>query len=72
MTLDLRNNTITVGELLDNPKSRAVFQRRFPMVMKHPLLGAARTVTLEQVISFAQAYVPQRTIQETLNELRRA
>ena len=40
--------------------------------MKLTFLGAARTVTLEQVISFAQAYVPQRTIQETLNELRRA
>ena len=70
--LDLKNNKITVGELLDNPASRAVFQRRFPMVMKHPLLGAARTVTLEQIISFAQAYVPQNKINETLNDLRRA
>ena len=70
--MDLKHNKITVGELMDNPKSRAVLQRRFPMVLKHPLVGAARTVTLEQIVSFAQAYVPQKKIDETLNDLRRA
>ena len=70
--MDLKNNRITVGELLDHPKSRAVLQKRFPMVLKHPLVGAARTVTLEQIISFAQAYVPQKKIDETMNDLRRA
>ncbi|CUQ36992.1 Uncharacterised protein [Flavonifractor plautii] len=63
---------ITVGELLDHPGARAVFQRRFPMLMKHPMLGAARTITLEQILSVAQAYVPQKKIDETLSELRRA
>ena len=70
--MDLKNNRITVGELLDNPKSRTVLQKRFPMVLKHPLVGAARTVTLEQIISFAQAFVAQKKIDETMNELRRA
>ena len=69
--MNLKNNRITVGELLDYPPAKAVFQRRFPMVMKHPMLGAARTVTLEQLIAFAGAYVPQKVIQETLAELRR-
>lgn len=41
--MDLRNQTITVGELLDDPKSRAVFQRRFGKLMKHPMVGAARS-----------------------------
>ena len=70
--MDLKNNKITVGELMDHPGARAVFQKRFPMVMKHPLLGAARTVTLEQVLASAQAYVPPKKINETLNDLRRA
>ena len=70
--MDLKNNKITVGDLMDHPGARAVFQKRFPMVMKHPLLGAARTVTLEQVLAFAQAYVPPKKINETLNDLRRA
>ncbi len=69
--MDLKNNRITVGELLDYAPAKAVFQKRFPMVLKHPMVGAARTVTLEQLIAFAGAYIPQRTIQDTLNELRR-
>lgn len=69
--MDLKNNKITVGELLDNPAARAVIQKRFPMVMKHPLLGASRTVTLEQLLSIGGAYLPKSTINETLQELAR-
>lgn len=69
--MDLKHNKITVGELLDDPRSWAVFQRRFPMVMKHPLLGASRTVTLEQLVAFAGAYIPKNVIQDTLRELQR-
>ncbi|MFQ7854650.1 MAG: hypothetical protein ACLRIS_05495 [Flavonifractor plautii] len=69
--MDLKRNQITVGAA-GPPGARAVFQRRFPMLMKHPMLGAARTITLEQILSVAQAYVPQKKIDETLSELRRA
>lgn len=68
--MNLKNNKITVGELLDYAPAKAVFQRRFPMVMRHPMLGAARTVTLEQLISMAGNYIPQKKIQETLEELK--
>ena len=69
MTLDLRNNTITVGELLDNRASRSVFQRRFGKFMNHPL-GASRSLTLAQLAEMAAVWLPQRTIQETIQELR--
>lgn len=69
--MDLKNNRITVGELLDRPESRAVFQRRFPTLLRHPLLGAARTVTLAQLIDIAGSYLPRKVIQDTLDELRR-
>lgn len=68
--MNLKNNKITVGELLDYAPAKAVFQRRFPMAMRHPMLGAARTVTLEQLISMAGNYIPQKKIQETLEELK--
>ena len=55
--MDLRNNQITLGELWDNPKSRSVFQKRIPMLAKHPLQGAARTVTLEQLREIGRAHV---------------
>lgn len=70
--MNLRNNQITVGELMDYAPARAVFQKRFPTVLKHPMAQAARTVTLEQVIAFAGGYIPKKTIQDTLEELRKA
>ncbi len=70
--MELRRNQITVGELLDHPGCRKVLQRRFPMLFKHPILGAARSITLEQILSVAQAYVSPKKIEETLNDLRQA
>lgn len=67
--MDLRNQTITVGELLNDPKSRAVFQRRFGHLMKHPMVKAAHSLTLRQLAEMAAVYLPQRTIQDTLREL---
>ena len=47
--MDLRQNQITVGELLQNPRARAVFQRRFGKWMKHPMVQAAHSLTLAQL-----------------------
>lgn len=69
--MDLKNNQITVGELLDDPRSKAVLVKRFPLVMKKPLTGAARTVTLEQLVAFVGPYLPAAVIQDTLKELNR-
>ena len=71
-TLDLKNNKITLGELMDNPSARAVLQKRFPMATKHPITGPGRTITLEQVLSVAQPYTTPQKINEILNALRRA
>mgnify|MGYP007060410582 FL=1 len=69
--MDLKNNKITVGELLDHPGARSVLTRRFPMVMKKPLNGAARTVTLEQLLAFVSPYLPGLVINDTLKELKK-
>lgn len=69
--MDLKNNQITVRELLENPKSKAVFQRRFGKWMNHPLVTAARNLTLAQLLDLAKVYLPQNVIRETLEELRR-
>ena len=68
--MDLRNNQITLGELWDNPRSRAVFQRKVPMLAKHPVKGAARTVTLEQLADFLDSWVPSKLIQGVIPDLR--
>jgi hypothetical protein len=69
--LDLKNNRITVGELLDDPKARGVFQRRFGKWMKHPMVNASRTLSLEQLIKMAEVWLPEKTVRETVEELKR-
>ena len=68
--MDLRNNQILVGELLDDPAARAVFQKRFGKFLNHPMVPAARSLTLAQLVGFAQLYLPKMVVNETLRELR--
>ena len=70
--MDLKNGKVTVGELMDHPGARAVLQKRFPMLMKHPMMGAARTITLEQILAVSREFAPQKKIDEALADLRRA
>lgn len=69
--MDVKNKQITLGELWDDPRSREVFQRRIPTLAKHPLKGAARTVTLEQLLDFVDGWVPKAMINGVLQDLRR-
>ncbi len=68
--MDLRNQKITVGELLDDPRSRGVLTRRFPFVFKKQFPRAARTVTLEQLIALVGGFLPPRKVEDTLAELK--
>ncbi len=68
--MDLRNQTITLRELLADPRSRAVFQRRFGKLLRHPMAGMAKCLTLRQLCEMASGKLPQSVIQDTLKELR--
>ena len=68
--MDLKNNHITVRELLDNPKSRAVLERRFPQVIQMPMIAKSGSLTLERVVKLVSAYIPRQSIQETIQELQ--
>lgn len=69
--MDLRNDQITLGELWDDPKSRAVFQKRVPMLARHPVKGAARTVTLEQLRDFLTGWVPGLMVNSVMSDLKK-
>lgn len=69
--MDLRNRQITLGELWDDPKSRAVFQKRIPLLAKHPLKGAARGITLAQLADLLSPWVPDAMIRGVLRDLER-
>jgi hypothetical protein len=48
--MDLKNNKITLGEILDNPKGEIVFGRYYPEVMNPFLLNVARKMSLENIL----------------------
>lgn len=69
--MDLRNNQITLGELWDDPRSRAVFQKRIPMIAKHPVKGSARTVTLQQLADFMSTWIPAAMVNGVVQDLKK-
>lgn len=68
--MDLKNNAITVGQLLDDPRARLVFQRRFGRWMKHPMVAAGRSLSLAQLAELAGVYLPEKVIRDTIKELQ--
>jgi len=69
--LNLRNNQITVGEVLNNPQARALMQRQFPVLFRNQtMLRRAWNMPLNQAMNMASRYVPQNVINQTLNQLR--
>lgn len=68
--MDLRNNQITIRELLENPASRDVLSRRFPHVIHRPIVTSSGSMTLERAAKLGAAYVPLQFIRETIRELQ--
>lgn len=69
--MNLRNETITLGELWDDPKAREVLRRRIPGILKHPVQGRAKTVTLGQLADFLGSWLPEARIREVIRDLER-
>ncbi len=69
--MNLRDNQITVGEILDYPPALAVLRRRFGFWMNHPKVASNRSLTLAQLIQKTGAFVSPQVIQETLAELKK-
>ncbi|MFI3250647.1 MAG: hypothetical protein R3Y07_06765 [Eubacteriales bacterium] len=67
--MNLRNNQITLEELMQNPKSKAVLQRRFGNLLNHPMVGMARKMSLARLAEMAKQKLPQSTIDDTIREL---
>ncbi len=68
--MNLKNNQITMRELLANPKARALLRREFPDVMNSPLLSFAENMTLQNVLEFARSYVPQHKVRSVMAQLK--
>ena len=67
--MNLNNLNITVGELLQNPKAKAVLAREFPTLINTPIVKLYRQMPLRQVMQYAKGKVPQEKIQRIIKEL---
>ena len=67
--MDLRNGSITLGELAWDPRARALVNREFPGILNHPLAGMFLGLTLDQAVRKAGGRVPRQTVQRLLKEL---
>jgi hypothetical protein len=45
----------TLGEILDNPKAKAVLDQQLPGVSTHPMVAMARGMSLNMILSMPQA-----------------
>ena len=80
--MNLRNYEITVGEVLQNPRAKALLTRELPMVMRHPMLPVARAIPLKDIINAraiplkdiinnAGRYISPQKMQSILSELEK-
>lgn len=67
--MNLKNNQITVGEILSNPAARAYIAKRYPAVLGNPMLGAMRGMPLKNVIRMAGRYLPPDQINRMMKDL---
>ncbi len=51
--MDLKNNQITLGEILKNPKAEHIFVKFLPELMNPFLLRQARKMTLVNILKLA-------------------
>lgn len=68
--MNLKNNEITVGEIISNPEAKDLFKREFPEVMNPFMLQLAQGMTLASVLELAKGRYPQEKIDRVLAELQ--
>ena len=61
---------MTVGQILDNPKSRAVFEKHTPQLVHHPMIGMVKHFKLKDLLQYAgKANISQETVKKIKADL---
>ena len=69
--MNLRNNQITVGEILQNPKARALLQKEAPKLATHPMLPLSYSIPLCELLKYSQGMIPQFKVRQILSQLEK-
>ncbi len=64
----------TLGDLLNDPKAKAVLDKYLPGVSTNPMIGMAKGISLKMIVSMpqvAQMGVDQQKVQTVLDEINK-
>jgi hypothetical protein len=67
--MDLKDNKITIGEILKNPKAKAILIRNFPVLNNGFLLRMSHSMSLENTFKLATGHCDQDQIQKVIFSL---
>ena len=63
---------MTVGQALEDPRSRAVFQKYLPKLVQHPMVHMAKGFKLEELVQYAgKGNISAQTIAAIRTELEK-
>jgi len=69
--MDLRNNSITLGEILKNPEAKELLHKELPQYFNNPMLmGMARGMSLTNILGIASGMISKEKQQELLTKLK--
>lgn len=68
--MDLRSGKITLGEVLSDPKAKALMQKELPELADSPLLLFARNMTVAQILQMTKGKMPQEKVTRLLEQLK--
>ncbi len=68
--MDLKNNQITIGELLRIPKVKVILDRNFPELMNPFLLNMAKNMSLENTFKLAHGTHAQDQVNKIISDLK--
>lgn len=68
--MDLRSGKITLGEVLSNPKAKALMQKELPELADSPLLLFARNMTVAQILQMTKGKIPEEKVTRLLEQLK--
>ena len=68
--MDLRSGKITLGEVLSNPKAKALMQKELPELADSLLLLFARNMTVAQILQMTKGKIPEEKVTRLLEQLK--
>lgn len=68
--MDLKNNQITLGDVIKNKEAFELIQNEFGSIMKGPLFAVAKKMSLEKIIAYSDGKISKNKIEELLLKLK--